>query len=151
MLTKSPYNKSTLFATSRILQHSVYQSLLGLAASYPLTVRNLDETLIYALNRQRLRFPQGEALLLLCLESHVSCVAVLVIDGFKRSAVKPTDLLQSFRYRRSTQAKLERYVWRRDCVCRQPHLLRVRIGNPKTGREPYRWQKTRWVSLNEHS
>ena len=87
MLTKSPYDESTLLSASRILQEAIDKPLLDLAASRALAIGDLHKTLENTFYSQRLGLPQSEALFLLGFECYVASVAVFVIDGLERSAI----------------------------------------------------------------
>jgi hypothetical protein len=82
MLTEGSHNKSTFLSTTGVLEKTINYSLLGICASLSLTAGNLYQRLVNSLDRQRLWFLESEALFLLDLESYISGIAVLVINGF---------------------------------------------------------------------
>lgn len=106
MLTECPDNEAALFPASCILQQSVHETLLGICAALALDIGNFNQATVYTLDRERLGLSQGEALLLLRLECHVSRISVLVIDSLEGSVVQSTDLLQCFGNRRPSQPQL---------------------------------------------
>lgn len=113
MLTKRAHHEAALLAASRILQQTVYKTLLRLAAPLALAVCNFHQVLVHSFDRQRFGLPEREALLLLGFECNVSSVAVLVVDRLERPVVQAADLPEGFRNGRAPESQLERNIGRR--------------------------------------
>ena len=79
MLAKRPYNVSTLLGTLSILKQPFNDSLFEFLTTITLAICHFHEAQEDTLDRERLRLPESEALSLLCLESNVSCIPMLVI------------------------------------------------------------------------
>jgi len=142
MLAERPHDEPALLAAPGILQQMVYNSLLGFHASLPLAVGHLYQRLEDAFDGQGLRPAEGEALLLLGFECHVSRVAVLVEQGLESASVKSADILQRLGDGRPSESKLKRDVRRADGVCGQPHLFRDQHVFRDLKWQPYSWKKT---------
>lgn len=98
MLTESANNETTFLPASRILKEPIDQSLFGFAAALALAICYLHEALIHPFDCERFGLPESKALLLLGLESHITSIAVLVVDGLQGPVVESAYLPQCFGY-----------------------------------------------------
>lgn len=79
MLGKRSNDIPALFGALSILKKPFNYSLLEFLTTIPLAVCDFHKTLEDAFYGQRLRFSESEALPLLCLESNVSRIPMLVV------------------------------------------------------------------------